>query len=98
MCCSDQLNPPPEADLPARSAFESGLLPNCLPIMRHHFCEYCLCSGDWTGLDHSVVSYEKFGSWVYREAVEKRLQLGPESVAAERSNRAKLTHGALLCV
>jgi hypothetical protein len=22
----------PEADLPARSAFESGLLPNCLPI------------------------------------------------------------------
>src|ERR1700738_936323 len=65
---------------------------------RHYFCECCLCSGVWTGLDHSVVSYEKLGSRVDSKAVEKRLQLGPESVAAKRGNRVKLTHDALLCV
>jgi hypothetical protein len=29
MCCSDQLNPPPEAAIPARSVF--GTIETCLP-------------------------------------------------------------------
>ena len=58
----------------------------------------CAFGGVWTGLDHSVVSYEKFGSRVDGKAVEKRLQLGPKSVAAKRGNRVEFTHSALLCV
>jgi hypothetical protein len=46
-------------------------------------------------LDHSV-AFEKFGSRVDRKSVEKRLQLMPEPVAAERGNRVKFTHGGVL--
>ena len=58
----------------------------------------CAFGGVWTGLDHSIVSYEKFGARVDIKAVQKRLQLRPKSVAAKCGNRVQFTHGALLCV
>jgi hypothetical protein len=60
----------------------------------HHFyvCGSCLGSRVWTSLDHSIVSYEKFGSRVDGEAIEKRLQLGPKAVAAQGRDRMKFAH------
>jgi hypothetical protein len=67
--------------------------PSFVPV-----CGGCLGGGVRTGLDHAIASYEEFGVRIDGKPIEKRLQLGPESVAAKRGHRMKLTHDALLCV
>jgi hypothetical protein len=49
-------------------------------------------------LEHPIASYEEFGARVDGKAIEQRLQLGPESVAAQRGDRVEFSHGVLLRV